>query len=61
MDARRHPALRLALLLAVLLVPSGARIWRQVWSNHLLKDRPAREVHAMARETYASANAEAAA
>lgn len=20
----------------------GARIWRQVWSNHLLKDRPAR-------------------
>ena len=25
MDARRHPALRLALLLAVLLVPSGAR------------------------------------
>ncbi|MDH4424882.1 MAG: tRNA dihydrouridine(20/20a) synthase DusA [Acidovorax sp.] len=30
----------------------GARIWRQVWSNHLLKDRPAREVHALAKESY---------
>ncbi len=33
----------------------GARIWRQVWSNHLLKDRPAREVHALATASYASA------
>jgi len=33
----------------------GARIWRQVWSNHLLKDRPAREVHALAMQAYASA------
>ena len=33
----------------------GARIWRQVWSNHLLKDRPAREVHALAVQSYASA------
>ncbi len=31
----------------------GARIWRQVWSNHLLKDRPAREVHALAVQSYA--------
>ncbi|AOG21674.1 tRNA dihydrouridine synthase A family protein [Acidovorax sp. RAC01] len=30
----------------------GARIWRQVWSNHLLKDRPAREVHALAQQSY---------
>ena len=30
----------------------GARIWRQVWSNHLLKDRPAREVHALAMASY---------
>lgn len=29
----------------------GARLWRQVWSNHLLKDRPAREVHALALAT----------
>jgi tRNA-dihydrouridine synthase A len=33
----------------------GARIWRQVWSNHLLKDRPAREVHALAMQAYANA------
>jgi tRNA-dihydrouridine synthase A len=33
----------------------GARIWRQVWSNHLLKDRPAREVHAIAMQSYADA------
>ncbi len=26
----------------------GARLWRQVWSNHRLKDLPAREVHALA-------------
>jgi tRNA-dihydrouridine synthase A len=26
-----------------------------VWSNHLLKDRPAREVHALAVQSYASA------
>ena len=31
----------------------GARIWRQVWSNHLLKERPAREVHALAMASYA--------
>ncbi|MBY0412313.1 MAG: tRNA dihydrouridine(20/20a) synthase DusA, partial [Burkholderiaceae bacterium] len=31
----------------------GARVWRQVWSNHLLKDRPAREVHALAVQSYA--------
>jgi tRNA-dihydrouridine synthase A len=36
----------------------GARIWRQVWSNHLLKDRPAREVHTLAVQSYASAGAE---
>ena len=30
----------------------GARIWRQAWSNHLLKDRPAREVHALAMASY---------
>jgi tRNA-dihydrouridine synthase A len=29
----------------------GARLWRQVWSNHLLKDRPAREVYALAQAT----------
>lgn len=27
----------------------GARRWRQVWSDHCLKDRPAREVMALAR------------
>nr|WP_313076256.1 tRNA dihydrouridine(20/20a) synthase DusA [Melaminivora sp.] len=27
----------------------GARRWRQVWSDHRLKDRPAREVMALAR------------
>ncbi|PIF26018.1 tRNA-U16,U17-dihydrouridine synthase [Acidovorax sp. 56] len=31
----------------------GARIWRQVWSNHLLKDRPAREVFALAQQAVA--------
>ena len=36
----------------------GARIWRQVWSNHLLKDRPAREVHTLAVQSYACAVAE---
>ncbi|WP_156400982.1 tRNA dihydrouridine(20/20a) synthase DusA [Acidovorax sp. Root568] len=36
----------------------GARIWRQVWSNHLLKDRPAREVHALAMQAYASGASE---
>ena len=35
----------------------GARIWRQVWSNHLLKDRPAREVHALAVQSYAQPSA----
>jgi tRNA-dihydrouridine synthase A len=33
----------------------GARIWRQVWSNHLLKDRPAREVYALAMQAYGNA------
>jgi tRNA-dihydrouridine synthase A len=28
----------------------GARRWRQVWSDHRLKDRPAAEVAALARE-----------
>ncbi|HNM40638.1 MAG TPA: tRNA dihydrouridine(20/20a) synthase DusA, partial [Giesbergeria sp.] len=28
---------------------SGARRWRQVWSDHRLKDLPAREVAAQAR------------
>jgi tRNA-dihydrouridine synthase A len=28
----------------------GARRWRQVWSDHKLKTRPAREVQALARE-----------
>lgn len=37
----------------------GARIWRQVWSNHLLKDRPAREVHALAKASYAAESAPA--
>ena len=36
---------------------AGARIWRQVWSNHLLKDRPAREVHALAMQSYAQPSA----
>lgn len=36
----------------------GARIWRQVWSNHLLKDRPAREVHALAVQAYGASAAE---
>ncbi|MFN7855179.1 MAG: tRNA dihydrouridine(20/20a) synthase DusA [Acidovorax sp.] len=36
----------------------GARIWRQVWSNHLLKDRPAREVHALAKASYACESAQ---
>ena len=31
----------------------GARIWRQVWSNHLLKDRPAREVFTLAQQAVA--------
>jgi tRNA-dihydrouridine synthase A len=29
----------------------GARRWRQVWSDHRLKDRPAREVMALANES----------
>ncbi len=29
----------------------GARLWRQVWSDHRLKTLPAREVYARARET----------
>ena len=33
----------------------GARIWRQVWSNHLLKDRPAREVHELAMQACGNA------
>lgn len=32
---------------------AGARIWRQVWSNHLLKDRPAREVYHLAQQAVA--------
>jgi tRNA-dihydrouridine synthase A len=36
----------------------GARIWRQVWSNHLLKDRSAREVHALAKASYGVAAGE---
>jgi tRNA-dihydrouridine synthase A len=28
----------------------GARRWRQVWSDHRLKDRSAREVHRLATE-----------
>ena len=32
----------------------GARLWRQVWSNHKLKPLPPREVLAMAREAWAS-------
>ncbi|RYF39232.1 MAG: tRNA dihydrouridine(20/20a) synthase DusA, partial [Comamonadaceae bacterium] len=39
----------------------GARIWRQVWSNHLLKDRPAREVHALAMASYVNTAPDAAA
>ena len=37
----------------------GARIWRQVWSNHLLKDRPAREVYALAKASYLAESAPA--
>jgi tRNA-dihydrouridine synthase A len=33
----------------------GARRWRQVWSDHRLKARPAREVQALAREALAPA------
>ena len=29
----------------------GARRWRQVWSDHRLKDRPPREVQALATQT----------
>src|SRR6218665_743985 len=32
----------------------GARLWRQLWSDHRLKDRPAREVHALALRSYAA-------
>ena len=30
----------------------GARLWRQVWSNHKLKPLPPREVWALAREAF---------
>lgn len=36
----------------------GARLWRQVWSNHRLKDLPAREVHALAQAATRSAEAD---
>jgi tRNA-dihydrouridine synthase A len=32
----------------------GARLWRQVWSNHKLKPLPPREVWALAREAFES-------
>ena len=32
----------------------GARRWRQVWSDHRLKDRPPREVMALAHESAAA-------
>jgi tRNA-dihydrouridine synthase A len=31
----------------------GARRWRQVWSDHRLKDRPAHEVASLAQEALA--------
>ena len=31
----------------------GARLWRQVWSDHRLKDLPAHQVLALAMQTYA--------
>jgi tRNA-dihydrouridine synthase A len=31
----------------------GARLWRQVWSNHKLKPLPPREVLSLAREALA--------
>ena len=31
----------------------GARLWRQVWSDHRLKDLPAHQVLALATQTYA--------
>lgn len=30
----------------------GARLWRQVWSDHRLRARPVREVYALARAAY---------
>jgi tRNA-dihydrouridine synthase A len=38
----------------------GARLWRQVWSDHRLKTLPAREVHARAAETIHTINSIAA-
>lgn len=38
----------------------GARLWRQVWSDHRLKALPAREVHARALETIHTINSIAA-
>ncbi len=38
----------------------GARLWRQVWSDHRLKTLPAREVHARAAETIYTMNSIAA-
>ena len=34
----------------------GARLWRQVWSDHRLKALPAREVHAHALATVNTTN-----
>lgn len=34
----------------------GARYWRQVWSDHKLKTAPAREVYALAVQTYDAAD-----
>ena len=34
----------------------GARYWRQVWSDHKLKNAPAREVYALAAQTYDAAD-----
>jgi tRNA-dihydrouridine synthase A len=34
----------------------GARLWRQVWSDHRLKTLPAREVHARAAEAICTMN-----
>ncbi len=34
----------------------GARVWRQVWSDHRLKEAPAREVYAQAVQTYSEAD-----
>ena len=34
---------------------AGARRWRQVWSDHLLKTSPARQVQALARQALAEA------